>query len=296
MALFLLLALAAVQQPAPDPDKKASQATAETGDETPVESVGDANIVVTGARATRETVDERSDRYAETPFSDTDRVPLNSRIARKPDQRDFKTMATSQGLAGLIGSGLGANFDATGGQGLSRRTKKVEVCQASSKLVHEDIACGLTKAKAALEAGDFASARTGLDTLAAYGTLNDTERYFVETHRYMLGEASHDEALKYEALAAMIDSGAMPAAEQVDGYRALAAMALKRSDDAGAIRYLDRLAGLGGARDQDLASLAILLDRGQQRSAAKARMRQAIALRRNRGADVPAAWTAFVAD
>lgn len=251
-------------------------------------------ILVTGKRDRRETVDERRTRYAETPYATTERVPLNSRIKRTPDQRDFSSVATNQGLAALIGAGAGQNLEAAGGASLNRRLKKVQVCEASSQYVHEDIACGLIEAKTAIEASDYTSARELIDKLSGYGTLNDTERYFVETHRFMLAEATDDAQLRYDALAAMTTSGAMPDTEQVGAYRALLAMALKRSDETAAIDHLERLSALGVAEDQDLATLAILYDRAGNRDKAIVKMRAAIASTVAHGKTPPTTWTAFV--
>ena len=248
-------------------------------------------IVVTGERAPdpREPVEE--------PYSETERVPLGSRIPRRRDRRPFNTIASETGLPGLI-PGPGINYDATGGSGgtaLRVRNRQVRECVADDERVSEATACILYRVRQHIERREFAEAAAKIDELLARRTLPGIERYYAASYSYRLAQAADDDARRESALATMLASERMPAADRPGAIRMLALLAARRGDEAAAITRLEQLVALAPEEPRNHADLAWILARAGRDGDALPRMQTAVRLAREAGAEVPQTWLQFTA-
>ena len=272
LALFLLLA-----QP---PERGEQPAAAAQGP-----------IVVSGEREER-----RNGERIEEPYTETERVPLGSRIPRRRDARPFSTVTSESGLAGMI-SGPGINYDATGGSGgtpLRVRNRVVRECVAGDRQVSERTACILYRVSQAIEAQDHAGAAALLEPLLRSGTLSSVDRYYAASFSYRLAQATDDDSRRESALTAMVESGRMPAADRPNAIRMLARLAAQRGDNGAAIARIERLVAEMPEEPRNHADLAWLYARSGRDSEALPRMATAVQLARRTGAPVPQAWLDFL--
>jgi tetratricopeptide (TPR) repeat protein len=248
-------------------------------------------IVVTGER------EERVDgERVEEPYTETERVPLGSRIPRRRDARPYSTVASESGLAGMI-SGPGINYDATGGSGgtaLRVRNRVVRECVAGDRQVSERTACILYRVRQSIDGQDYAAAAALLEPLLASGTLSGIDRYYAASFSYQLAQATDDDARRESALTAMLESGRMPAADRPNATRMLARLAVERGDNATAIARLERLVAERPDEPRNHADLAWLYARSGRDGEALPRMTMAVQLARRAGAEVPQAWIDFL--
>lgn len=268
LSLLLLLA----QSPAPAPQ-------AETRSQPP--------IVVTGMP---ERVDDRA---VEQPYSETERVPLGSRIARRVDARPFNTVASETGLAGLT-PGPENNFDATGAATPRFAGRPVIECRAGHRQVTERTACILFRVRRAIERQEYQVAAAAIEPLLANRSLSGIDRYYVASFNLQLAEATDDDVRREAALTAMVENGRMPAADRTTAIRILAQMAARRGDNAAAAARLERLVAEMPDEPRNHADLAWLYARSGREAEALPRMAQAVDLARRSGTPVPQAWIDFL--
>lgn len=202
IALASLAASSTIQPPLPEPERSRQ------------------DIVVTGPEAEE----------AEAPYSETERVPLGSRIARRERVRPFNTVATEQGVAGLVGaSGLG-NYDGSGGANLNIRNRHVRNCRAADRQVREDVACVLLRVdrhtrQRQLDAAQAAqAAQAALAPLLSSGQLNGAERYYVGRYAYRVARARQDDAARAQALELLLASDRLVPADRLHAERTLASI------------------------------------------------------------------------
>jgi tetratricopeptide (TPR) repeat protein len=248
-------------------------------------------IVVSGEREER-----RDGERIEEPYTETERVPLGSRIPRRRDARAFSTVASESGLAGMI-SGPGINYDATGGSGgtpLRVRNRVVRECVAGSRQVSERTACILYRVRQAIEAQDHAGAAALLEPLLRSGTLSSIDRYYAASFSYQLAQVTDDDARRESALTAMIESGRIPAADRPNATRMLARLAAQRGDNGAAIARIERLVAEMPDDPRNHADLAWLYARSGRDGEALPRMMTAVQLARRAGSPVPQAWLDFI--
>jgi hypothetical protein len=251
---------------------------------------GDEPIVVDGER-----IDPREP--VEEPYSETERVPLGSRIPRRVDRRPYNTVASDSGLAGMI-SGPGINYDATGGSGgtpLRVRNRQVRECRAANERVSEATACILFRVQQHIDRREFAEAGAKIDELLGRRTLPGVERYYAATYSYRLAQAADDDARRESALTTMLAGDRMPAADRPGALRTLALLAARRGDDAAAAARLEQAIALAPQDPRNHADLAWIYARLGRDSDALPRMRTAVQLARQTGADVPQTWLEFLA-
>lgn len=275
LSLTLLLSAGAVglQQPPPAP--------AAESDSPP--------IVVTGERDPRNPLGG-----IEQPYSETERVPLGSRIARRVERRPFRSVATESGLAGMLGNSGDGNWDGTGGSGHGVRSRRVIECVAEREEVSEAVACMLHRVKAGIETGDHAAAAAALEPLLERRMLTAWERYYIGYYAFELGEAMQDDERRGAALSLMVASSEMPDAERPPALRTLAAIALRGGDDHSAILRLEAVAGIVADDARTRANLAALYARNGREDQARLRMTEAVDILRRAGATPPEEWTAFL--
>jgi|GEM_PF-3248489 len=272
--LFVLLAAQAAAQAAP-----------------PAAAPPQGTIVVTGEREERVNGER-----VEEPYTETERVPLGSRIPRRREARPFGTVASESGLAGMI-SGPGINYDATGGSGgtpLRVRNRVVRECRAGHAQVTERTACILYRVRQSIDGGDHAAAAAALDPLLRTATLSSIDRYYAASYSYQLAQAMDDDSRREAALTAMLESGRMPQQDRPNAMRMLARIAAQRGDSAGAIARLERLVADNPADPRNHADLAWLYVRAGRDGEAVPRMQTAVRLARQSGQEVPPAWLAFL--
>ena len=254
----------------------------------PAESQEGQRITVTGDRP------EGGPREAvEQPYSETERVTLGSRIARRHRERPFENVASETGVAGLL-SGDELDFDGLGGAGARFRNRRVVECRALHQQVSQEVACILFRAKQQTDAGDFAAARAALTPLLARRGLTAWERYYGGYFAYQLADAAQDDAAREQALHVMLATGRMEPVDRGRAVRALTRIALRSPDDATAIARFERLIQAQAEADA-LADLAALYARIGRMEQARARMAEAVALARQTGRIPPAGWTNFLA-
>ncbi len=272
---FMLAAAASAQQPELTPPAARPEAD-------------DQRITVTGDRP------ERDARGAvEQPYSETERAPLGSRIARRVRERPFEGAASETGLAGLVGVQGGANIDGTGGTRLGFRNRRVLECRAGHEQVSQEVACILFRIRQGTDARDFAAAHGALAPLLARQGLTAWERYYAGYYAYALADAEQDDARREEALHIMLGTGRMEEADRQRTFGALTRIALRSGDDATAIARFERLVQ-ARADANNLADLAALYARTGRLDRARTRMAEAVALKRQAGETPPAGWTAFL--
>jgi tetratricopeptide (TPR) repeat protein len=253
----------------------------------PVDQEGQ-RVIVTGDRpegAPREAVEQ--------PYSETERVPLGSRIARRERQRPFENVASHTGLAGMLPS-KELDFDGTGGPAPRFRNRRVLECRAVHEQVSQEVACILFRAKQETDARNYAAARDALTPLLARHGLTAWERYYGGYYVYQLADAEQDDAGRERALHIMLASGRMAEADRGQAVRALSRIALRSPDDATAIARFERLVQAQAEADA-LADLAALYARTGRLDQARTRMAEAVALKRQAGETPPSGWTAFLA-
>lgn len=247
-------------------------------------------IVVTGTRIKR-----GPKPIAEEPYSTTERVPLGSRIARKPSgRRVFNTVATDSGLAGLVGASNGGSFDATGTMGAPIRKRLVKECRADQDEVSEAVACALFDVKKKLDAGQIEAADAELRKLMQSTTLSGLERYYGAHYAYRVAAARADDSGREAALKAMLGTGHMPAAERLGALRTLVAMALMRGDDGAAIGQLETLVRTVPNDAQSLANLAALYAARGAHGEARVKLAAAVGITRANGRPVPQSWIDYL--
>ena len=234
------------------------------------------------------------DRAVEQPYTEGEHVGLGSRIPRRRDERRFRTVATETGLAGLL-QGNALNFDGTGGETARMANRPVTECVAGHPQVSERTACLLFRVRQAISRQEHDAAAALIVPLLTNRTLSGIERYYVSVINLELAEATEDDARREAAIAMMVESGRMPAADRPNALRILARLAARRGDNQGAIARLERLVADMPDEPRNHADLAWLYARGGRASDARPRMMQAVALARSSGADVPQAWLDFVA-
>ncbi len=272
---LMLSAAASAQQPAPAPPAEPAQAESQ-------------RVIVTGDRPER---DLRGP--VEQPYSETERVPLGSRIARRQRQRPFENVASQTGLAGMLPS-IKLDFDGTGGPAPRFRNRRVLECRAVHEEVSQEVACILFRAKQETDAGNFAAARNALTPLLERRGLSAWERYYGGHYTYLLADAEQDDAGRERALHMMLATGRMEEADRRRAVGALTQIALRSGDDATAIARFERLVQ-AQADANSLADLATLYARAGRLAQARTRMAEAVALARQAGQTPPAGWTAFLA-
>lgn len=254
----------------------------------PAEPAEPGPIVVTGER-------ERQDGEAiEEPYPEVERVPVGSRIARRQEQRPFRTIATESGVAGLI-SAPGLDFDASGGHLGRVRNRVVRECVADHSQVSERTACVLFRVRQALERRDHEAAVAALEPLLRAQTLSAIDRFYAASFSYQLAQATDDDARRESALTMMLESGRMPAADRPNAMRMLARLAAQRGDDGAAIARIERLVAEMPDEPRNHADLAWLYARSGRDAEALPRMQTAVRLARESGVEVPENWIRFIA-
>ena len=176
------------------------------------------DIVVTGSRPQGSGRDR-----VEEPYPERMRAPIGSRIARRIEQRPFRTVATETGLAGLVGV-AGGGMDGTGGSSHAIRSRAVTECVAADQQVSEAVACILFRVDRHTQAGEYAPAAEALAPLLARRHLTAAERYYVGHYAYALAEATADHSGRARALAIMLQSGRLPADQRGRAERVLASL------------------------------------------------------------------------
>jgi len=253
----------------------------------PAENPEGQRVIVTGDRPEHDT------RGAiEQPYSETERVTLGSRVARRHRERPFENVASETGVAGLL-TAPGLDFDGAGGDVPRYRNRRVVECRALHEQVSQEVACILLRAKQHTDAGDFAAARGALTPLLARHGLTAWERYYAGFYAYGLADAERDDAGREQALHLMLATGRMEEADRQRAVGALTRIALRSADDATAIARFERLVQAQADAD-NLADLAALYARTGRLDQARTRMAEAVALKRRAGETPPAGWTAFL--
>jgi hypothetical protein len=148
----------------------------------------------------------------------------------------------------------------------------------------------------AINTGEFGTAAAGLDRLLAFDDLVPADRYMLLGHHYRLAEAVGDARLRETRLAAMVDSGLMPADERPAALRSLVAMALAAGSDVRATARLVELLAMTPDDARAHANLAALHQRAGRSGDARIAMRNAIAAAERHGDPVPDDWRALVAN
>ena len=271
LSLFLAASVQTTQAPPPETEKEAASD----------------QVTVTGQRP------HPDEEKAEEPYSTTRRIPLGSRIPRKPGRRVFHTVASNTGLAGLIAAKEN-DFDATGGAVLNSRNRLIKVCKADREEVSEETACALVEARRSMEAGDFESASSALAPLLASGGLSSFDRYYTGYYAYLLAQKMGDEAGRETALTMMLASGRMPESDRPAALKTLVAMAFKRGDDAAAIARLEKLVEAVPEDAQSQANLATLYANRGDHEKARTHMATAVALLERSGATPPNGWRQYL--
>lgn len=244
-------------------------------------------VVVTGDRPEHDT------RGAiEEPYSETERVTLGSRVARRHRVRPFENVASETGVAGLL-TAPGLDFDGAGGSAPRFRNRRVVECRALHEQVSQEVACILLRAKQQTDAGDFAAARGALTPLLARQGLTAWERYYGGYYAYQLADAAQDDAAREQALHLMLATDRMEPVDREQAVRALNRIALRSPDDATAIARFERLIQARAEADA-LADLAALYARSGRMEQARSRMAEAVALARQAGRTPPPGWTTFL--
>jgi tetratricopeptide (TPR) repeat protein len=234
---------------------------------------------------------------ATKPAVDADKqyVPLGSRIARERDGEGFQSIASNTGFQGLISNGS-AGFDATGGNVPTWRRKIVTSCKASDTRISVAMACRLVPIEKAIETGDFPAADAALAKLTLPATAHSAETYALAYYRYTVAAHFGDDETRERALGDIVASGELSPTDRVAAFKSLAALALKRGDDANAILAYQKLLQSSPGEPQILANLAGLLDRNGETASAVGHMRQAVSLFRALGTNPPEEWVRFIAE
>jgi tetratricopeptide (TPR) repeat protein len=284
----VLLALASTtlmllnpEQAVPEPDADIEEAAPEQ----------DADITVTGERIERNLHGE-----AEAPYSEVERTPLGSRIARRVRERPFRAAPTNSGLAALVGNSGSANTDATGGFNAVTRYRRITECVPEHEEVSEEIACLVFRVNHWTGTGEFEEASNALRPVLARRGLTGRERQYLGQAAYRLGGAADDPVLREAGLHMLLASGYMSEADRVGALRALAALAFERGDEMKAVDLLETLSTEVPSDARVLAGLAGLYERLGRRQEARGRMTEALAILRQRGETPPPEWTALVDD
>jgi tetratricopeptide (TPR) repeat protein len=233
------------------------------------------------------------DRRVEQPYTQGEHVTFGSRIPRRRDERRFRTVATDTGLAGLI-QGNQSNFDGTGGAAPRMAGRPVIECVARDPQVQERTACILFRVRQAVGREDHAAAAALIAPLLRMRDLSATERYYVGTFNLELALAAGDDARREAAVAMMVESNRMPAADRANAMRIVAQLAARRGDHRTAIASLERLVAAMPDEPRNHADLAWLYARSGRDADAVPRMTQAVRLATDSGAAVPQAWIDFV--
>jgi hypothetical protein len=232
-------------------------------------------------------------RRVEQPYTEGEHVMLGSRVPRRRDARGFRTVATDSGLAGLMQGHL-QGFDGTGGSAPRMANRPVIECVAGHPQVLERNACILFRVRQAIGRQDHGGAAAAIAPLLRSRTLSGIERYYVASINLELAEAMDDDERREAAVALMVESGRMPAADRPNAMRILARLAARRGDNEAALARLERLVAELPDEPRNHADLAWLLSRSGRDVEAVPRMMHALELARRTGGTVPQAWTDFL--
>jgi hypothetical protein len=267
LSLLLLAAQTAAPEPAPPPPA--------------------APIVVNG-------LPERvGGRRVEQPYSEGQHVMLGSRVPRSRDSRQFRTVASDTGLAGLI-AGHQLNFDGTGGESPRFAGRPVTECVAGHPQVPERTACILFRVRQAIGRQELDAAAEAIVPLLRSRTLSGIERYYVATVNLELADAAGDPVRREAAVAMMVESGRLPASDRPTAMRMLAQLAARRGDNAAALARIERLVAEMPGEPRNHADLAWLYSRTGRDTEAVGSMTRAVELARRTGAAVPQTWIDFL--
>ncbi|MEO9579964.1 MAG: tetratricopeptide repeat protein [Marinomonas sp.] len=225
----------------------------------------------------------------ETNADDEHGIQTGSRIPRKP--RFGATQLNVRSSTGIGGLTPGSGMQPLDLQNPVTRTK-ISSCKSDNEAVGARAACILLNADTSIEAGDVSDGANLYRHLVSSDEFTPEERLAGGQRLYAFAQSQGDETLREEALIRLDDSGTLPAEKAQSARRALATMAIKRSDFSAAIARLEAVVANDPLDAQSHANLAILL-RQEGREGAKARMAQAIAAREAASSEVPAEWRSF---
>ncbi|HEX8193148.1 MAG TPA: bacterial transcriptional activator domain-containing protein [Allosphingosinicella sp.] len=233
------------------------------------------------------------DRRVEQPYTEGEHVTLGSRIPRRRDERQFRTVATDTGLAGLL-QGHQLNFDGTGGATPRFSGRVVTECVTDHPQVPERTACMLFRARQAIGRQEPQAAAQAIAPLLSARTLSGIERYYVGAINLELADATNDAVRREAAITMMVESGRMPTADRPNAMRILAQLAARRGDNGAAVARLERLVAEMPDEPRNHADLAWLYARSGRDAEAVGRMNRAVQLARSTGASVPQTWIDFL--
>jgi hypothetical protein len=214
-------------------------------------------------------------------------APTGSRIARQEPLVPFPTVATTTGVAGLTpGSGMDPFAGGT-------RTLRSVECRGENRRLSQATLCRLADIHRLIGTGAFDEARAALDRLASGQGATDEERYIAAGLQYRIAAAAGEAGDREDALRAMLATAAMPTADRLPARRTLVALALRRGDSVAAESLIRELLAEAPEDTRALVNLAGLINAAGRTGEAEALVREAIAIARRRGEDVPADWVAF---
>lgn len=258
--------------------------------ETPAADLSEAErqkIIVTGER-------NKKAHLAEEPYPMVEREVLGSRIKRKMD-RQFRTVATNTGLAGLIsGGGSNTSLDGSGGSPLRFRNKLIKECKSGDERLTERTACELWLAEKAINESEFAAAKLLLDKLLRNPQLSRVDRYHTASYSYQLAERTDDDPGKQAALKMMFETGQMPDAERQTALKTMVRLSLKKGDQDSAIASLEELLAMKPDDERSNANLATLYAWKGEHQKALPRMQTAVSLIEQKGETPPKSWTDYL--
>lgn len=212
---------------------------------------------------------------------------LGSRIAKRRTVQ-YTGVATNTGTPGLTpGSGMDPS--------VGLRMIRIRKCTSDDPGVGREAACVMIEADAAVAKGDMVAARGMLAFLTLTDSFTRYERLAGAQRQYKLATDDGNAASRETALEQMIDTGAMPLAEELKARRTLVSMAFGDGRRELARERLAQLDAAGHLDGRQLANLAIL-SREQDVGAAEAIMRRAIAAEETAGRPVADSWLGFVGE
>lgn len=263
LSVLLFLATgSAAQDAVPSPPSAPSSETAQR-------EAGDAaDIVVSG---------ERGD-----PFDAANRRPkviLGSRIPRESAQNS-PYIASATSLGGLTATSGMDPFK-------NDRTLRWTSCKVPGFAVSSELGCALGRARKAIDARDWAGARSILAELRARPQLSPDAHYLINRLSWDLASGASDKGGQRQALAGLVESGVLGESEHRAALRSLAAMALTAGDNGDAIARYRAVVQRDPDDHRSRINLGALLRQAGDSGGAIAHFRDAIAIMRRTGMAVP---------
>ena len=192
-------------------------------------------------------------------------------------------VASATGFAGLTpDSGLDANKDTV--------VQRWTTCKVTGAVLSKQTACALAVAQKAMARQDYVAARAAVQGVLARPGLTVEDRHAAQSYAYRIADAVQDVTGKQDALAAMVDTGLMPADEEVAALRTLATEAHRSGRQSEALARYTAIAALLPDDTNSRVNAAVLLQEMGQGDAAKLRLRAAVAVAERTGRPVPQAW------